>query len=89
MMSARMKKQLQQQSEQALTNAKLDEILDLTRLANSKIDRLGERVENIDDRLLQLEKRMDKLGVKAVMAGGFGGAVVTIGIELIKAKFGG
>lgn len=88
-MSARMKKQLRTQIEQEQTNAKLDEILDLSRAANAKIDRLGERVENIDDRLLQLEKRMDKLGVKALMAGGLGGAVVTIGIELIKAKFGG
>ena len=88
-MSARMKKQLRPQIEQEHTNAKLDEILDLSRAANAKIDRLGERVENIDDRLLQLEKRMDKLGVKALMAGGLGGAVVTIGIELIKAKFGG
>ena len=88
-MSARMKKQLRTQIEQEQTNAKLDEILDLSRAANAKIDRLGERVENIDDRLLQLEKRMDKLGVKALMAGGLGGAVVTIGIELINAKFGG
>ncbi|MDG6895052.1 hypothetical protein [Volucribacter amazonae] len=69
-------------------NDKLDEILALTRAANSKIDRLGERVESLDSRLFELEKRMDKLGIKAVAAGGLGGAITAIGIEIIKASLG-
>lgn len=89
MMSARFRKHKEEQDEKTQTQAKLDELLDLSRAANDKIDRLGERVENLDERLLKLEKRMDKLGVKAVAAGGLGGLIVTVGLELIKAKFGG
>lgn len=90
MMSARFKKpKKSEQEETSQTQAKLDELLDLSRAANHKIDRLGERVENLDERLLKLENRMDKLGAKAVLAGGMGGLLVSVGIELIKARFGG
>ncbi|HIF5498277.1 TPA: hypothetical protein ACX3BB_001258 [Pasteurella multocida] len=88
-MSARGRKRLEQEAEQALTNQKLDEILSLTREVNRKIDRLDDRVDDIDTRLEMLETRMDKLGIKSVMAGGLGGLVVSVGFELIKAKFGG
>lgn len=88
-MSARGRKRLEHESEQALTNQKLDEILSLTREVNRKIDRLDDRVDDIDTRLEMLEARMDKLGIKSVMAGGLGGLVVSVGFELIKAKFGG
>lgn len=88
-MSARERKRLEHEAEQALTNQKLDEILNLTREVNRKIDRLDDRVDDIDTRLEMLETRMDKLGIKSVMAGGLGGLVVSVGFELIKAKFGG
>ena len=88
-MSARDRKRLEQLTESAQTNAKLDEILDLTREVSRKIDRLDDRVDDIDTRLEMLEARMDKLGIKSVMAGGLGGLVVSVGFELIKAKFGG
>lgn len=88
-MSARERKRLEQATEQAQTNQKLDEILDLTREVSRKIDRLDDRVDDIDTRLEMLEARMDKLGIKSVMAGGVGGLVVSVGFELIKAKFGG
>lgn len=88
-MSARERKRLEQEAEQALTNQKLDEILSLTREVNRKIDRLDDRVDDIDTRLEMLEARMDKFGIKSVMAGGLGGLVVSVGFELIKAKFGG
>lgn len=88
-MSARERKRLEHEAEQALTNQKLDEILNLTREVNRKIDRLDDRVDDIDARLEMLEARMDKLGIKSVMAGGLGGLVVSVGFELIKAKFGG
>lgn len=88
-MSARERKRLEHEAEQALTNQKLDEILSLTREVNRKIDRLNDRVDDIDTRLEMLEARMDKLGIKSVMAGGLGGLVVSVGFELIKAKFGG
>ncbi|MBN6077384.1 hypothetical protein HYE59_07535 [Aggregatibacter actinomycetemcomitans] len=74
------------ETEQDQTNQKLDEILDLTREVSRKIDRLDDRVDAIDGRLATLEARMDKLGVKSVVAGGL---VVSVGFELIKAKFGG
>ena len=80
-MSAREQKRLEQKAEQAKTNQKLDQILDLTRE--------DDRVDDIDARLKMLETRMDKLGIKSVMAGGLGGLVVSVGFELIKAKFGG
>ena len=88
-MLARERKRLEHEAEQALTNQKLDEILNLTREVNRKIDRLDDRVDDIDTRLEMLETRMDKLGIKSVMAGGLGGLVVSVGFELIKAKFGG
>ena len=88
-MSARERKRLEHEAEQALTNQKLDEILSLTREVNRKIDRLDDRVDDIDTRMEMLEARMDKLGIKSVMAGGLGGLVVSVGFELIKAKFGG
>ena len=82
-------KRLKLETEQDQTNLKLDEILYLTREVNRKIDRLDDRVDDIDARLKMLETRMDKLGIKSVMAGGLGGLVVSVGFELIKAKFGG
>lgn len=88
-MSARERKRLEHEAEQALTNQKLDEILNLTREVNRKIDRLDDRVDDIDARLEMLEARMDKLGIKSLAAGGLGGLVVSVGFELIKAKFGG
>lgn len=88
-MSARGRKRLEHEAEQALTNQKLDEILSLTREVNRKIDRLDDRVDDIDTRLEMLEARMEKLGIKSVMAGGLGGLVVSVGFEIIKAKFGG
>ena len=88
-MSARERKRLEHEAEQALTNQKLDEILDLTREVSRKIDKLDDRVDDIDARLKMLETRMDKLGIKSVMAGGLGGLAVSVGFELIKAKFGG
>lgn len=66
---------------------KLDEILALSREANRKMDVLGSRVDNLDRRLLEVEQRLDKLGIKAMGAGAIGGAIVAIGIELIKARF--
>lgn len=88
-MSAREQKRLEQKAEKAKTNQKLDQILDLTREVSRKIDKLDNRVDDIDARLKMLETRMDKLGIKSVMAGGLGGLVVSVGFELIKAKFGG
>ena len=46
-MSARERKRLEHEAEQALTNQKLDEILNLTREVNRKIDRLDDRVDDI------------------------------------------
>lgn len=79
--------QTEREKAEAQTNQKLDEILDLTREVSRKIDKLDERVDDIDARLKMLETRMDKLGIKSVMAGGLGGLVVSVSFELIKAKF--
>lgn len=68
---------------------KLDQILDLSKQANQKIDDLSEQVEHMDKRLNKVEQNMSKVSLKALAAGGLGGAIATIGIELIKAKFGG
>lgn len=88
-MSARDRKRLEQLTESAQTNAKLDEILDLTRAVNHKIDRLDGRVDDIDVRLAKVENSMAKLGVRSVLVGGLGGLLVSVGFELIKAKLGG
>lgn len=85
MTSARERKR----QEQLSANDKLDQILTLSREANAKIDRIGERVNNIDHRLSSLETQVGKVTTKAFVAGGLGGALVAVGIELIKAKFGG
>nr|DAW76824.1 MAG TPA: Protein of unknown function (DUF1515) [Caudoviricetes sp.] len=68
---------------------KLDEILAISRSINNKVDLLFERVEDIDKRVQDVEQRMDKIGVRAVGAGALGGAITAVGIELIKAHFGG
>ena len=75
-MSARDRKRLEQLTESAQTNAKLDEILDL-------------RVDDIDVRLAKVENSMAKLGVRSALVGGLGGLLVSVGFELIKAKLGG
>ena len=51
-------------------NAKLDEILALSRQANHKIDRLDGRVDDIDTRLAKVEESLAKLGVRAAVIGG-------------------
>ena len=88
-MSARDRKRLEQLTESAQTNAKLDEILDLTRAVNHKIDRLDGRVDDIDVRLAKVENSMAKLGVRSALVGGLGGLLVSVEFELIKAKLGG
>ena len=89
MMSARDRKRLEQLTESTQTNAKLDEILDLTRAVNHKIDRLDGRVDDIDVRLAKVENSLAKLGVRSALVGGLGGLLVSVGFELIKAKLGG
>ncbi|MCK9088625.1 hypothetical protein MZA31_05520 [Haemophilus influenzae] len=88
-MSARERKRLEQLAEKQEINAKLDEILALSRQANHKIDRLDGRVDDIDTRLAKVEESLAKLGVRAAVIGGSSGLVVSVGFELIKAKFGG
>ena len=88
-MSARDRKRLEQLTESAQTNAKLDEILDLTRAVNHKIDRLVGRVDDIVVRFAKVENSIAKLGVRSALVGGLGGLLVSVGFELIKAKLGG
>lgn len=88
-MSARERKRLEELAEKEQINAKLDEILALSRQANHKIDRLDGRVDDIDARLAQVEMSMAKLGVRSALVGGLGGLLVSVGFELLKAKFGG
>lgn len=80
---------LDQLTEKEEITAKLDEILSLSRTVNHKIDRLDGRVDEIDSRLAKVEESLAKLGVRAAVIGGLSGLVVSVGFELIKAKFGG
>ena len=80
---------LDQLAEKEEITAKLDEILSLSRTVNNKIDRLDGRVDEIDSRLAKVEESLTKLGVRAAVIGGLSGLVVSVGFELIKAKFGG
>ncbi|HHF0368126.1 TPA: hypothetical protein ACPJLN_000498 [Haemophilus influenzae] len=80
---------LDQLAEKEEISAKLDEILSLSRTVNHKIDRLDGRVDEIDSRLAKVEESLAKLGVRAAVIGGLSGLVVSVGFELIKAKFGG
>ena len=80
---------LDQLAEKEEITAKLDEILSLSRTVNHKIDRLDGRVDEIDSRLAKVEESLAKLGVRAAVIGGLSGFVVSVGFELIKAKFGG
>ena len=81
--------QTEREKAEAQTNQKLDEILDLTREVSRKIDRLDERVDDIDVRLAKVENSMAKFGVRSALVGGLGGLLVSVGFELIKAKLGG
>ena len=78
---------LDQLAEKEEITAKLDEILSLSRTVNHKIDRLNGRVDEIDSRLAKVEESLAKLGVRAAVIGGLSGLVVSVGFELIKAKF--
>ncbi|AWX14262.1 hypothetical protein CEP49_06710 [Mergibacter septicus] len=69
-----------------LAHEKLDQILQLSVSANEKIDNMSLQLKTLDQRICELEKRMSKIGIKAVVAGGLSGAVVTVGIELIRAS---
>ena len=80
---------LDQLAEKEEITAKLDELLSLSRTVNHKIDRLDGRVDEIDSRLAKVEESLAKLGVRAAVIGGLSGLVVSVGFELIKAKFGG
>ena len=80
---------LDQLAEKEEITAKLDEILSVSRTVNHKIDRLDGRVDEIDSRLAKVEESLAKLGVRAAVIGGLSGLVVSVGFELIKAKFGG
>ena len=80
---------LDQLAEKEEITAKLDEILSLSRTVNHNIDRLDGRVDEIDSRLAKVEESLAKLGVRAAVIGGLSGLVVSVGFELIKAKFGG
>ena len=80
---------LDQLAEKEEITAKLDEILSLSRTVNHKIDRLDGRVDEIDSRLAKVEESLAKLGMRAAVIGGLSGLVVSVGFELIKAKFGG
>lgn len=80
---------LDQLAEKEEISAKLDEILSLSRTVNHKIDRLDGRVDEIDSRLAKVEESLAKLGMRAAVIGGLSGLVVSVGFELIKAKFGG
>lgn len=72
---------------------KLDLILSAVTEANEKIDRQNERIDVLQQEVHAMKKLVDEMARKnrrnSVIAGGVGGGLVALGIELLRLKLGG
>ncbi|MGX3066442.1 hypothetical protein [Ursidibacter arcticus] len=72
---------------------KLDLILSAVTEANEKIDRQNERIDVLQQEVHAMKKLVDEMARKnrrnSVIAGGVGGCLVALGIELLRLKLGG
>ena len=71
---------------------KLDLILGAVSEINEKVDKQNEEIEILRREVLKTQRLVDEMARKnrrsALLAGGIGGGLVTIGFELMRAKLG-
>lgn len=74
-------------------NEKVDLILSLTERINDKVDQQNTDIILLQQQVKALQLDLDDMRQKtrnqAILAGGLGGGIVAVGIELIRLKFGG
>lgn len=74
-------------------NEKVDLILSLTERINDKVDQQNTDIVLLQQQVKALQLDLDDMRQKtrnqAILAGGLGGGIVAVGIELIRLKFGG
>lgn len=78
-------------------SAKLDRILEMTEIINTKVDKQNERIDELQKEVHATKKLVDEMARKnrrnAVIAGGLaggvGGGLIAIGFELMRMKLGG
>lgn len=71
---------------------KLDLILGAVSEINEKVDKQNEEIEILRREVLKTQRLVDEMARKnrrsALIAGGIGGGLVTVGFELMRAKLG-
>ena len=78
--------------EKRTDSEKLDLILGAVSEINEKVDKQNEEIEILRREVLKTQRLVDEMERKnrrsALLAGGIGGGLVTIGFELMRAKLG-
>ena len=78
--------------EKRTDSEKLDLILGAVSEINKKVDKQNEEIEILRREVLKTQRLVDEMARKnrrsALIAGGIGGGLVTIGFELMRAKLG-
>ena len=78
--------------EKRTDSEKLDLILGAVSEINEKVDKQNEEIEILRREVLKTQRLVDEMAHKnrrsALIAGGIGGSLVTIGFELMRAKLG-
>lgn len=78
--------------EKRTDSEKLDLILGAVSEINEKVDKQNEEIEILRREVLKTQRLVDEMARKnrrsALIAGGIGGGLVTVGFELMRAKLG-
>lgn len=78
--------------EKRTDSEKLDLILGAASEINEKVDKQNEEIEILRREVLKTQRLVDEMARKnrrsALIAGGIGGGLVTVGFELMRAKLG-
>lgn len=78
--------------EKRTDSEKLDLILGAVSEINEKVDEQNEEIEILRREVLKTQRLVDEMARKnrrsALIAGGIGGGLVTVGFELMRAKLG-
>ena len=78
--------------EKSTDSEKLDLILGAVSEINEKVDKQNEEIEILRREVLKTQRLVDEMARKnrrsALIAGGIGGGLVTVGFELMRAKLG-
>ncbi|WP_314878412.1 hypothetical protein [Haemophilus parahaemolyticus] len=83
---------MSRRKEKRTDSEKLDLILGAVSEINEKVDKQNEEIEILRREVLKTQRLVDEMARKnrrsALIAGGIGGGLVTVGFELMRAKLG-